>query len=58
MKRDGGPIFHGELSVRDYFASCALQGMIVADAHDKTTAESLASEAYEIADAMLKERTK
>lgn len=68
MSRDGGPAFpvkvaagtsaHG-LSVRDYFAAAALQGILAAG-HPlaRETAGELPTLAYAYADAMLVERAK
>jgi hypothetical protein len=67
MKKDGGPAFpvsvdrplvaysYSGLSLRDYFAGMALQGV----ARDYgVTAEGRARQCYEYADAMLAERDK
>lgn len=65
-KIDGGPAFpwlhtegHGGMSLRDYFAAAALQGML-AGLPDESPYNSdvLAFNAYEISDAMLAERDK
>lgn len=45
------------MSLRDYFAAAALQGML-ADHETNPTPERAASLAYEFADAMLAERAK
>jgi hypothetical protein len=48
------------MTLRDYFAAKAMQGMVTED-HDSykdSTIETLAKGAYRIADAMLKERSK
>jgi hypothetical protein len=45
------------LSLRDYFASAALQG-IIADPRASGPFEALANDAYQCADAMLAERAK
>ena len=66
---DGGPAFpwlhtegHGGMALRDYFAAAALQGMFASDTEDWTCDFKhfpiRAKSAYEIADAMLKERRK
>lgn len=68
---DGGPAFptpaggfQGKLTVRDYLAAKAMQGMLANtddnDAFQHTRgnfAAALAANAYEFADAMLKERS-
>jgi len=46
---------HDGLSMRDYFAAKALQGML-AESSLKATPIEFADQAYEIADAMLKAR--
>lgn len=65
-KETGGPAFpcldsnangHEGLTIRDYFAAKAMQGMVSTEnwnGHIKNTA----IDAYQIADAMLKERNK
>jgi len=61
---DGGPAFprtgadghtspQSGMSLRDYFAAAALQGM---DLNFELTAKTYATDAYAIADAMLKAR--
>ena len=71
-EKDGGPAFpttkpldfwgdpHGGMSLRDYFAAAALQGMHARDTYDSGLAEPTqrAHLAYIDADAMLKERAK
>ena len=57
---DGGPAFHNDgLSLRDYFAAAALQG-IISDASVlaslKKDGELVSRSAYAFADAMLKAR--
>lgn len=64
---DGGPAFplhpdirddepHAGMSMRDYFAAAALQGML-ANAHPVQSDEHMfARDAYTVADAMLKAR--
>ena len=48
---------HVGLSMRDYFAAKALQGLVSAwGGHDVTDFDELASDAYNMADAMLKAR--
>ena len=43
------------MSLRDYFAAKALQGLL-ADTNIKSSAEEFASRAYDVADAMLEAR--
>jgi hypothetical protein len=50
-------VTHTGLSLRDYFATHALQGLI-ANPSNTDSEEMFARAAYSIADAMLKERTK
>ena len=62
MKDDGGPAFpqtirvpdefHAGMSLRDWFAGQALQGMLA----NGERRQSYAAEAYSLADAMLAER--
>jgi len=51
----------GGMTLRDYFAAKAMQGLIAADAHDggcvKCGDKYIAPLAYEMADDMLKART-
>ena len=73
MKPDGGPAFpsrsanivpineivHSGMSLRDYFAAAALQGICAHRAvTDEWAEENLARAAYHWADAMLAEREK
>ena len=44
------------MTLRDYFAAKALQGIIATNSHFVKDAEALASKAYEFADAMLELR--
>ena len=44
------------MTLRDYFAAAALQGML-SEPSLKATPEEFASKSYELADAMLKART-
>lgn len=53
----GYPYVAEGISVRDYFAAKALAGMASAY-HEHWTVERAAEAAYELADAMLKERAK
>ncbi len=72
---DGGPAFaterrlneHGQvdeygepgMSLRDYFAAAALQGLLARDdEHPATTIANWVEDAFRFADAMLDERTK
>jgi len=48
-------LFSDGLSIRDYFAAKALQGLL-ADTNIKSSAEEFASQAYDVADAMLEAR--
>lgn len=63
MHDDGGPafpiylVFPG-MTLRDCFASAAMQGITIADKAEIKTAEEIAKDAYEIADAMIAERRK
>jgi hypothetical protein len=65
---DGGPAFpcehkfgdgsvwkHEGVSIRDYFAAKALQGLI-SEPSIKATAAEFATQAYRVADAMMKAR--
>ena len=65
---DGGPAFPstitddslhvGGMSLRDYFAAKAMQGLLSMDLKPDVENEELAEAAYAIADAMIKERTR
>ena len=69
-KDNGGPAFgelqqvgdvamrDGGLSIRDYFAAKAMQGMIAAPVLASSDQFMLARDAYTVADAMLLERAK
>ena len=46
------------MSLRDYFAAQALQGVLAADTEELLSVDAIASVAYRIADAMLKAREK
>jgi hypothetical protein len=46
----------GGLTIRDWFAGMALQGMNAMPSWDKGTTKEIAREAYSIADAMLAAR--
>ncbi len=63
MSKDtGGPAFPSErfkeegMTLRDYFAAKAMQGLLACDWVDENT--DIAQAAYEVADAMIKEREK
>lgn len=61
---DGGPAFPAldartmlsGMSLRDYFAAQALQGVLAADTEELLSVDAIASVAYRIADAMLKSK--
>ncbi len=61
---DGGPAFpcagsSGGMSLRDYFAAAAIQGLCASTSHDDAPAvKTLAEWAYQQADAMLNHREK
>ena len=69
-KDNGGPVFgelqqvgdvamrDGGLSIRDYIAAKAMQGMIAAAGYHRGEVDFMAESAYDCADAMLKERAK
>jgi hypothetical protein len=46
------------MTLRDYFAAKALQGVLAADTEELLSVDAIASVSYRIADAMLKEREK
>jgi hypothetical protein len=46
------------MSLRDYFAAAAMQGLLAANPKSTVTSEFLAAEAYGIAESMLEERLK
>ena len=46
----------GGISIRDYFAAAALQGLLASPAEDDFGVSHFATAAYEVADAMLKAR--
>ena len=64
--QDGGPAFPstitddslhvGGMSLRDYFAAKAMQGMAAHPESDKWSADGIAKSAYQQADAMLAAR--
>lgn len=59
-----GPEFYYGLSMRDYFAAQALQGMLAHSTRYRSRYvhlhwhDAISQEAYELADSMLQERTK
>lgn len=65
---NGGPAFPstitddslhvGGMSLRDYFAAKAMQGLLSTDLKPDVEDEDLAEVAYAIADAMIQERTR
>jgi len=60
-KSTGGPAFptgtaYQGMTLRDYFAAQALQGVLAADTEELLSVDAIASVAYRIADAMLKAR--
>lgn len=69
-KDNGGPAFgglqqvgdvamrDGGISIRDYFAAKAMQGMIAAVGYHRGEVDFMAESAYDCADAMLLERAK
>ena len=69
-KDNGGPAFgelqqvgdvamrDGGLSIRDYFAAKAMQGMIAAVGYHRGEVDFMAESAYDCADALLNERAK
>ena len=61
MKDDGGSPCSEVLSLRDYFASAAMQGILAGSGEEdgfvRYDAEALAEQVYVMADAMLKART-
>jgi hypothetical protein len=52
------PIVFGNLSLRDYLAAKAMQGIESNIGANKRTVEEIAERAYLMADAMLKQRNK
>jgi hypothetical protein len=53
----GGIVPHGGMTLRDYFAAKAMQGICASDPYIAMTNDTIASDAYALADAMLKQRT-
>lgn len=47
---------HNGMTLRDYFAACALQGMLACRVQPQSGADMFARDAYTLADAMLAER--
>jgi hypothetical protein len=66
MKDTGGPAFpsthpHGReegMSLRDWFAGKAMQGLLACPVQPQSGPDMYARDAYALADAMLKERSK
>jgi hypothetical protein len=62
MKDTGGPAFpvgsYAGMTLRDYFAAKAMQGLMSARNPILTKIADIAEGAYEMADAMLAERSK
>lgn len=64
MEYNGGPAFPSEfnlpqnqgLTMRDYFAASAMQGLIVAYVDNSSDVDAYSKKAYEVADAMLEAR--
>lgn len=60
MKTNGGQAFANDtysgMSLRDYFAAKAMQGIISHNWNEITINEAIAVDAYKIADLMLKAR--
>lgn len=52
------PESYSGMTLRDYFAAAALQGLLAANPGPSATSEFLAADAYGIAEAMLEERRK
>lgn len=64
---DGGPAFpirfengmyQQGITIRDYFAAAALQGLLACPNHEAPTWENFVGQSYKLADAMLAERAK
>ena len=49
---------HSGMTLRDYFAASAMQGICASSPSLEWTNQRLAKDAYDLADAMLKERAK
>ena len=70
IKDNGGPAFgelqqvgdvamrDGGLSIRDYFAAKAMQGMIASYGYLRSEVDVIAESAYDCADAMIARRSK
>lgn len=56
--RPGTTSHYGGMSLRDYFAAKAVQGMLAAPQIQSSDESMLARDAYTVADAMLAERAK
>ena len=52
----GAPYYSG-MTLRDYFAAAALTGLVAHPASDSHSEVELSCQAYNLAEAMLKERT-
>ncbi len=48
--------FSNGMTLRDYFAAKALQGLVITEANHRLKPDSWAQEAYMVADAMLRRR--
>lgn len=55
---DQSPIEYQGMTLRDYFAAKAMQGIIAKYGNTLQSPETTAKEAYEMANAMLEERNK
>ena len=53
-----GEVTYEGMSLRDYFAAKAMQGMVGREVSDPSRIEKYAENAYKMADAMLKAREK
>ena len=51
-----GALIHDGMTLRDYFAAKAMEGICASGPTNEWTNERLTAEAYDIADAMLKAR--
>lgn len=59
IDRDGpflSRVYHGGMTLRDYFAGQAIIATIALDKDHEQSPEGLAFDAYEIADAMMEQR--
>jgi hypothetical protein len=55
---EGNSANHPGMTLRDYFAAAALQGLIGCDYDDGPTWEDFVAQSYQLADAMIAERAK